>query len=639
MITDLISAFTSNQPPTFAILYRAESPPDRAVEVMVGPFTTVDRLADLPLATPPRPARCKELLAVIPFRQATERGFSVIDDQAPLLVMPITETATASRDQIHALLPAVPIHVSEERFIPPDDEYEALVKRIIDEAIGTGEGANFVIKRDYVSHFTCENRVAGALSLFRELLEQERGAYWTFVIYTGTQVFVGASPERHISVTDTVAVMNPISGTYRYPPSGPSVADLMAFLEDQKESNELYMVLDEELKMMARICPRGGTVSGPMLREMSHLAHTEYFIRGRTEIDPRDILRETLFAPTISGSPLQNAFRVISRYEPAGRMYYSGVLALIETGETGGRNLDSAIMIRTADISSDGLLRIGVGSTIVRDSDPAAEAAETRGKAASLICALKKAGRAEMKSHPDVVTSLRRRNESIAPFWFEDADGRLQGRQEFAGTSVLVFDAEDSFTLMIAQQLESLGLRVVVTKAEGTVPVDGYDLAIFGPGPGNPNDRCDTRIETLHHTIRACLAARHPFAAVCLSHQILSLQLGLPVVPRGTPNQGVQKDIDLFGVRRAVGFYNTFAAFSQSDAFDVRDLGRIEVSRDPTTDEVHAIRGGWFTSTQFHPESVLTQNGPKILASMIRHVISDRRLIRVGADDAPVHSC
>ncbi len=68
---------------------------------------------------------------------------------------------------------------------------------------------------------------------------------------------------------------------------------------------------------------------GPYLKEMSRLAHTEYFIEGRTTRDAREILRETLFAPTVTGSPLESASRVIHGYEPHGRGYYSGVAALI----------------------------------------------------------------------------------------------------------------------------------------------------------------------------------------------------------------------------------------------------------------------------------------------------------------------
>ncbi len=75
------------------------------------------------------------------------------------------------------------------------------------------------------------------------------------------------------------------------------------------------MVVDEELKMMSAVCSDGGRITGPHLKEMSRLTHTEYVLRGRSRLDPRDILRETMFAPTVTGSPMQNACTVITRHE------------------------------------------------------------------------------------------------------------------------------------------------------------------------------------------------------------------------------------------------------------------------------------------------------------------------------------
>lgn len=55
------------------------------------------------------------------------------------------------------------------------------------------EGANFVIKRTFLAEIS-EYGPASALSFFRHLLEREKGAYWTFIIHTGSRTFVGASP-------------------------------------------------------------------------------------------------------------------------------------------------------------------------------------------------------------------------------------------------------------------------------------------------------------------------------------------------------------------------------------------------------------------------------------------------------------
>ena len=118
--------------------------------------------------------------------------------------------------------------------------------------------------------------------------------------------------------------MNPISGTFRLP-TGTDVAEgslrrqMLEFLHDEKEIYELFMVVDEELKMMCDICDKGGQVLGPFLKPMSHLIHTEYFLSGRTSRDPREVLRDTMYAATVTGSPVQNACRLIKQYENQGR--------------------------------------------------------------------------------------------------------------------------------------------------------------------------------------------------------------------------------------------------------------------------------------------------------------------------------
>ncbi len=99
--------------------------------------------------------------------------------------------------------------------------------------------------------------------------------------------------------------MTPISGTYRFPAEGPSIDGLIAFLADEKENDELSMVLDEELKMMTRICQSDVIASGPSLIKMSKLAHTGYGISGSSRKSISEILKESMFAPTVVGSQLK----------------------------------------------------------------------------------------------------------------------------------------------------------------------------------------------------------------------------------------------------------------------------------------------------------------------------------------------
>src|SRR5690606_17348160 len=191
-----------------------------------------------------------------------------------------------------------------------------------------------------------------ALALLRRLLDAGTGVYWTFAVHLpspdgdprGDVTAVGATPERHVTTRGGEVTMNPISGTYRYPPEGASREGVLRFLRDTKEVEDLFMVVDEELKMMSALCDGGGRVLGPFLKPMGHLAHTEYLLAGRSTADPRDVLRATMFAATVTGSPLENACRVITRYEPDGRGYYSGMAALLATADDGTPQLDAPIL-------------------------------------------------------------------------------------------------------------------------------------------------------------------------------------------------------------------------------------------------------------------------------------------------------
>ena len=628
---DLLDQVLQPQPPAFALLHRSEALGPGRLEVLLGEVSTPALLADIPL--PPQAGRRgesrHEALVLVPSQQVAERGFAATADGSPLIVMSVTDQGEIAMPDALRRLPDEPITLAGSRFDIDDDAYADTVRAVIANEIGTGEGSNFVLKRSFVADIVGYSP-RSALTFFRRLLERESGAYWTFIVHTGTRTFVGATPERHVSLRNGTAVMNPISGTYRYPPSGPVLSEVMDFLADRKETDELYMVVDEELKMMARICDDGGRVVGPFLREMARLAHTEYLIDGHSDLDPRDILRETMFAPTVTGSPLESACRVISRYEPHGRGYYGGIAALIGRDAGGGRTLDSAILIRTADIRTSDLddhghVEIGVGATLVRHSDPASEVAETRTKAAGLLAAL--GGSERLGEHPLVRAALVRRNATIARFWLSGTGSRTRPEPMLTGRRALVIDAEDTFTSMLDHQLRSTGLLVQVTRFDRPYHLDGYDLVVLGPGPGDPRDTGHPRMAHLSAVIDTLLARRTPFLAVCLSHQLLSMRLGLDLVRRDVPNQGVQREVDLFGSRERVGFYNSFVASSSSDEVGCPGVGVVQVSRDADSGEVHALRGPHFSSVQFHLESVLTQDGVRILAALLTQLVASKEVL------------
>lgn len=600
---------------------------DGGVELLTGEVVDVDRLADIPLASPAGP---REVFAMVPYRQVRERGFDAQDDGTPLRCLIVEHRERLDADELIAALPDAPIPLRGGGFDISDDDYAGIVERVIAEEIGRGEGANFVIRRDYRASFECDDRIA-ALTWFRALLEHERGAYWTFAVITPGQIAVGASPEAHVVARDGIVTMNPISGTFRHPAGGATKKTLSEFLSSAKETEELFMVVDEELKMMSQVCSDGGRITGPHLKEMSRLTHTEYMLRGRSRLDPRDILRETMFAPTVTGSPMQNACAVIRRHERSPRGYYSGVAALFTPNAEGGHDLDAPILIRTAYIA-DGHLRVPVGATLVRHSDPAGEVGETHGKAAGVLGAIGAIERdvvaeahdddapapARLADDPEVAALLASRNTRLADFWMQPQDAAPSG--PFLGRSALVVDAEDRFTTMLAHQLRHLGLQVEIAPwSEVTdAAIDSADLVVSGPGPGDPRDTRSPRIARMQQVVARRLDAHAPLLAVCLSHQILADRLGVALTPLDAPYQGVQKTVPVFGEDASIGFYNTFTARVSPGTTRVDGA---EVSADAVTGDVYAIRGPRFASVQGHLESILSLDGIGTLERLSAHAL------------------
>lgn len=615
----LLRSLLDDDATPFAVLHRRGTD---WLDVLVGEVLDVDRLADVPLDG-------GTVLALVPFRQVRERGFAAHDDGAPLRCLLVRDRERVPLTEALAVLPAS-VPVEPVGFDVDDATYADRVRAVIEDEIGRGEGANFVLRRDFVARTDAAPGPA-VLGWLRALLERESGAYWTFAVRTPGLAAAGATPERHVSVSGGVARMNPISGTFRHGAAHPTGAELLAFLADTKESEELFMVVDEEMKMMSAVCPDGGRILGPYLAQMSRLTHTEYVLEGRTGLDVREVLRLTMFAPTVTGSPMGNACAVIARHETTPRGYYSGVLALLEPGGTTrpdgapGYEVDAPILIRTAYLDATGRVTVPVGATLVRHSSPDGEVAETHAKAAGVLTAIgavSPAGgdgaAAVLADEPGVAAALAARNDRLAAFWLRPQ--AVEPDPAVAGRAALVVDAEDQFTTMLAHQLRHLGLDARVVPWQDVVDDADADLLVLGPGPGDPRRLDDPRVARLHALLARRLGTGEPLLAVCLSHQVLALQAGLPVAPLPAPRQGVRLEVDVFGERPAIGFYNTFAARHAPGEERTPLLG-LEVAADPAG-VVHALRGPRVASVQGHLESVLSSDGLATLRRLVGHALA-----------------
>lgn len=588
----------------FAIIRRQDA---ATLDVLVGDVADVDRLDDIPLDG-------EEVLALVPFRQVRERGFAAHDDGAPLRCLIVRERETLDVETALDVLPAAAT-VTDVTVDIDDDAYARVVRRVIDEEIGAGEGANFVIRRDFRAR-TQSAPAPAVLGWLRELLLHERGAYWSFAVHTPGVSLVGATPERHVSVRDGLVTMNPISGTFRHPEGTPTPEAILDFLADEKERDELVMVVDEELKMMSSVCPDGGRMRGPFLKRMSKLTHTEYALEGRSDLDPREVLRRTMFAPTVTGSPMGNACTVIARHESSGRGYYAAVSRAVHP---------EAPRLRPRRAHPDPHRpprRLGTRARARRgDPRPALEAGVGSGR--DTRESRRRAHGPRRSPARERVNCSARGGSSVR---------RCARRPQRRPRPVLEHSTGASPRNRRLRARHRRGRRLHPdARAPAEPPRRRRARRRLVSRPGRPRRgprrvrsrprRPASRGAAPHSAARALVDSprvRRPLLAVCLSHQLLAQLAGLEVRPLPEPRQGVQHTVDLAGAPARIGFYNTFAAYASSDSSPLLDF---ELSRDPGTGAVHGLRRRAAASVQGQLESVLSPDGLATLTRLVEAVM------------------
>jgi phenazine biosynthesis protein phzE len=599
---------------------------------LTGAIQEARALAEVPRQSGVPGRDCVDSVSMVPFCQARERGFPVRDAGEPIITLVVEQQGHLELEQVVRDFPKTPIQLDEQRYDIAGPDYEQLIARILRDEIGRGKGSNFVIPR--ACHFRFRDFGPDQiLSLFRSLLLHEYGSYWSFAFFDGRQYFVGASPERHISARKGEVRMNPISGTFRKAEAaqkGDPRRALLAFLNDEKEIYELFMVVDEELKIMAELCEGGGTVVGPMLKEMSRLIHTEYLLLGKSQRDVVDLFRGSMYAPTVTGSPLQSAFRVIEAYEPSSRGYYGAALMLLGRDADGADVLDAPITIRTFTIDRHGEGTALAGATLVRHSKPADEVKETETKISGLLHAVQQTNLGSPAPpkpllgsfDEELQTLLHQRNLYLSRFWFEPQLSEFNVATGLLDKRIVIIDNEDSFSVMLRRMLEQMGAKVTLVSFAHYDPTLAVDLTVVGPGPGDPNDLGDPKMAKLRAIVSQLVDSERPFLAECLGHQVLCLALGLRVARKDLPFQGTQELIDYFGRMERVGFYNTFCGIAEGE------LPGVSVAFDPASREIHALSSRTFLGVQFHLESILTPGGYGILRDAAVGLIHRRGSVR-----------
>ena len=185
---------------------------------------------------------------------------------------------------------------------------------------------------------------------------------------------------------------------------------------------------------------------------------------------------------------------------------------------------------------------------------------------------------------------------------------------------ICVLDNYDSFTYNLVQYLGELGAEVHVVRNDaatvGEIAALNPERIVISPGPGRPEDAGVTMA-----VIRE-LGERIPMLGVCLGHQAIGAVFGGSVVRAAVPMHGKTSTIEHNGRGVFTGLVAPFTAarYHSLIVADERLPPELEVSARTADD--HAIMGlrhrSWpVHGVQFHPESILTGEGRRLLRNFL----------------------
>ncbi|GLT16609.1 anthranilate synthase component 1 [Vibrio zhanjiangensis] len=236
------------------------------------------------------------------------------------------------------------------------------------------------------------------LVAYKELKQSNPSPYMFFMQDELFTLF-GASPEsalKYETHTNQVEIY-PIAGTRPRgkQPNGQIDFDLDSRIElelrtDKKENAEHMMLVDLARNDVARISKAGSRHVADLLKvdRYSHVMHLVSRVVGqlRDDLDALHAYQACMNMGTLTGAPKIRAMQLIRNVESSRRGSYGGAVGYL----TGEGTLDTCIVIRSAYVEN-GIAQIQAGAGVVFDSDPQAEADETRSKAQAVIAAIQSA--------------------------------------------------------------------------------------------------------------------------------------------------------------------------------------------------------------------------------------------------------
>ena len=186
---------------------------------------------------------------------------------------------------------------------------------------------------------------------------------------------------------------------------------------------------------------------------------------------------------------------------------------------------------------------------------------------------------------------------------------------------VLLIDNYDSFTFNLYHYISSLGVKVDVVRNDkitsNDIKKNKYNKIVISPGPGNPSQsgNCINILKSLHKEM--------PFLGVCLGHQIIGQVFGSKIIQAKKLMHGKISKIKSKKIGILKNLPKTFEATRyHSLIIDKKTLSdSLEITAETEDGLIMGVQHKVYNihGVQFHPESIKTKLGIKILKNFVNY--------------------
>lgn len=530
-------------------------------------------------------------------------------------------------------VPVQPENKFAEHSTHTDVEHSEIIESIKD---GILEGQVYQVN---FGRFWSGRLVEEPITIFHRLLKTNPAPFSNLIHAKDIGIsIISSTPENLLKSQDGEIRTSPIKGTYENGIDATEAKKLRnQMIGDIKERSEHRMLVDLMRNDLSAVCEVGSVeIERFDVEAYAHVQHLVSHLKGKLLPEENGLTALNSIFPggSITGCPRTMVCAVIDEIERQPRSFWTGSAGWIDVHSGDG---SWNILIRTIQAEQkDGKWfgKVGSGGGITIRSIAELEVRETYWKANALRVACGwNNEKASMKSKGEL---------SIYPLDIEQNKNNAKGgrvnpfsqwKNSTDDCGVLLIDNLDSFTLNIAHSIAGIGYNVTILDGRGlqadelsdpTALCDILEILepshiIIGPGPGNPSDSLLSKAISTHALANQIDC---PVLGICLGHQSIAEMENGTVIK--SPNGAVHGTPVLCyheqkGIFEGLSSPQSFTRYNSLTVNLDEDKSQLSILAKDENGEIMALQHNSLPifSVQFHPESIGSPNGKKLLENFL----------------------